>query len=89
MSKRYLQTFFKEKALPFAAWEIVSSSGTSHMIDSAVVIEAILHAPAEEQQKIAAIIREIDFKNGDVNHFLKHLAKGVVEGYEEQVESKK
>jgi hypothetical protein len=81
MSKRYLQVFFKEKDLPFQAWEIESSSGVVHMIDSEVVIEAVLNAPSEEQEKIAAIIRQIDFKNGDVNHFLKHLAKGLVEGY--------
>lgn len=82
MSKRYLQTFFKEKDLPFQAWEIESSSGVTHMIDSEVVIEAVLNAPPEEQEKISAILRQIDFRNGDVNHFLKHLAKGLVESYE-------
>lgn len=82
MSQRYLQTFFAEKDLPFQSWEILSSSGVPHMIDSEVVIEAIMNAPEDEQRKIADIIREIDFRNGDVNHFLKHLAKGLVENYD-------
>lgn len=82
MSKKYLQTFFKEKELPFQSWDLTDSRGLSHTIDTDVVKEAILNCSDEEQAKIAHIIRQIDFKNGDVNHFLKYLAQGLIERYE-------
>jgi len=79
MSKKYLETFFEEKNLPYVEWEIVGADGTPHFIDSDVVKEAILFSTSpEERRKIADIIRKIDFQNGDVNHFLHHLAKGLV-----------
>lgn len=82
MSKRYLEIFFKEKNLPHQSWELTSPNGTYHLIDSEVVIEAVLNAPPEEQTQIADIIRQIDFRNGDVNHFLRHLAQGLVNNYD-------
>lgn len=81
MSKQYLTTFFEEKQLPSASWELTSEDGTTHWIDSDVVIEHIMIAPSEEQKKIADVIRQIDFKNGDVNHFLKHLAQALVNNF--------
>jgi hypothetical protein len=80
MSKQYLETFFEEKNLPFESWEI-EADGVTHFIDSDVVVEAVLNCPTEEQKKIAEVIRQIDFKNGNVNDFLKHLAKGLVANY--------
>lgn len=77
-TREYLKTFFEEKQLPHQSWEIQDQNGTSHYIDSDVVIEALMNAPAQEQEQAANIIRKIDFMNGDVNHFLKHLATGLV-----------
>lgn len=80
MSKAYLRTFFEEKQLPFQAWEITADDGEIHFIDTDVVKETIFNAAAPAEIKtIADTIRRIDFANGDVNHFLKHLAKGMIE----------
>lgn len=81
MSKRYLKTFFEEKNLPTESWTLTSSKGVVHIIDTDVVKEHIFIAPVKEQEQIANVIRQIDFKNGDVNHFLKHLAQAIVENY--------
>lgn len=81
MSKQYLETFFEEKQLPEESWEIVAEDGTPHFIDTEVVKEAILNCGSQEQKKIADVIRKIDFQNGNVNDFLKHLAKGLVNNY--------
>jgi len=81
MSKQYLETFFEEKNLPFESWEVIAEDGTPHFIDSDVVVEAILNCPNHEQKKIADVIRRIDFANGNVNDFLKHLAKGLVANF--------
>jgi preprotein translocase subunit YajC len=76
----YLKTFFEEKGLTPQSWEIDDASGMTHYIDSDVVIEAIMGAPPNEQEGIANMIRKIDFANGDVNKYLEHLAKGLVNG---------
>lgn len=75
---KYLKTFFEEKDLPFQEWELVSEAGETHIISNEVVIEAVLNAPEHEQAGIADVIRKIDFQNGDVNHFLKHLAGALI-----------
>lgn len=77
---KYLETFFEEKKLPAASWELTANDGTSHFIGSDVVLEHIASASAAEQNKIANVIRRIDFANGDVNDFLKHLAGALING---------
>jgi hypothetical protein len=75
----YLHTFFAEKNLPFAQWEFTADNGDVHIISNEVVIETILTAtPRHEQKKIASVIRRIDFANGNVNHFLRHLAGALI-----------
>jgi hypothetical protein len=70
----YLSTFFDEKDLEPRTYEVKAADGTPNFIPSDVVIEAIHGAPAAEQEKIADVLRRIDFANGDVHHFLEHLA---------------
>ncbi len=77
---QYLKTFFTEKNLPLANWELQAENGTVHLISNEVVIESILAAGRDEQTQIANVIRKIDFQNGDVNHFLKHLAGALING---------
>lgn len=77
---KYLKTFFEEKQLPDASWELTSDDGTAHFIGNDVVLEHIASASVVEQNKIADVIRRIDFANGDVNDFLKHLAGALING---------
>ncbi|MBU1566853.1 MAG: hypothetical protein KJ630_14675 [Proteobacteria bacterium] len=81
----WFSTFLDEKNLPYVAWEIVDRAGNTHFIDCEAVIETIKNAPTEELKKIKNIIVQIDFRNGDVNHFFRHLAHGIVEQYQEEV----
>lgn len=75
---KYLKTFFDEKNLPLQDWELVDQDGVTHWISNEVVIEHIHAAPRHEQTAIANTIRKIDFMNGDVNHFLRHLAGALI-----------
>jgi len=59
----YLKTFFEEKNLPYAVWNIEDKNGTTHVIDNDVVIEAILNAPKNEQVAIANMLH---------NHLFHH-----------------
>ena len=77
----WFNTFIDEKDVPLAIWEIEATDGTVHMIDSDVVIEAIKGAPAHEQNGIKAVIVKIDFMNGNVNDYFRHLAQALVNNY--------
>lgn len=73
MTIKYIENFFDEKEIPEMIFEVEGSSGINY-IPNDVVIEHIKLAPTSEQQQIANVLRKIDFFNGDVNHFLQHLA---------------
>jgi len=78
MSKKYLQTYFKEKELPTKEWTIISDQREQNWIDSDVVIEYLLNAPKEIQRRAAGHLRIIDFHNGNVYDFLEFIAEGLV-----------
>lgn len=80
-TERYLRTFFEEKNLPHTSWDIVALDGTLHVISSEIVIEHIWTCNDREMTEVANVIRKIDFANGDINHFLSHLAHDIVENY--------
>ena len=70
----FFQTFFDEKDLVSKTYEVESPNGSVNLIPSEVVIERIKNTKGEEAKKIEAMLRKIDFMNGDVHHFLNHLA---------------
>jgi hypothetical protein len=72
---KYLEVFFEEKEIPSQLFELKDSLGTTHFIDTEAVIEIIKSTSVKEQRTIADMLRKIDFVNGDVNHYLKHLAQ--------------
>lgn len=77
-AQKFLERFFEEKVIPYKVFEIKQGAVT-HLIDNEAIIDLILNAPTHEQKQISDIIRRIDFANGDLNHFLEHLAKGFLE----------
>jgi len=68
-----LDVFFQEKNLPEVTWELKDNQGTTHIITNHVVIEFLLNNPSMGEQA-KPTLRKIDFLNGDVNDFLKHIA---------------
>jgi hypothetical protein len=77
----YLSTFFAEKDLGEQTYEATAPDGTLHLIPTGCVIEAIMRAPEGEQAQIVGVLRQIDFKNGNVHHFLNHLAGALAARY--------
>lgn len=73
----WFRTFIEEKDLPVVNWEI-EHDGNLHMIDNYDMVEIICELPSENQRQIKDKLVAIDFMNGDVNHFLKYLAKGYI-----------
>ena len=77
----YLYKFFKEKNIKDKTFEKVDSNGVIHNIPNAVVVEFIAQTSGGERKSIENTLRKIDFANGDVNHFLDHLAGAIAEMY--------
>jgi len=77
--KKMLQRYFKEKSLKNEEW-IIKKANIFGYIDSKTVQKIIVEElPEDQQQQIWYIIQQIDYHNGDVNHFLHHIANGLAE----------
>jgi hypothetical protein len=75
---RYLTAFFNEKAIDRdETFDVDSKNGTPNVMSYGVVIDTIKGAPINEQRGIADMLRKIDFRNGDVKDYLRHLAKAL------------
>jgi hypothetical protein len=74
----WFQTFFEEKDLAEQEWEIVHK-GQTHFIGTEFVKELLVKStPERELVQVRDMLVKIDFVNGDVNHFLKHLAESYI-----------
>ena len=73
----WLNTLIAEKGIDLEqGFEVEGASGTNHM-SYGIVVAAIKGAPKHEQAGIKTTIVKIDFHNGDVRHFLRHLAQAI------------
>ena len=70
----YLKKFFQKKNLPHTEWKFINN-GSIYTIDNQRVIRSILSASPAEQALIADSLRELVDQGGDVNVFLKQLAR--------------
>ena len=78
----YLKTFFAEKNLSERTYNLTSErDGAFHVIPSEMVIEMIHTTEGKERKFIEDTLRKIDFANGDVHHFLTHLAQQIANNY--------
>ncbi len=72
--KTWLNTFISEKEIDVEEIIEVEGSAGTNMIPVGCVLETIKNAPVHEQKEIKNIFVKIDFANGDILHFIKHLA---------------
>ncbi|NJN70892.1 MAG: hypothetical protein HC801_11890 [Nitrospira sp.] len=77
MPTKYLRDFFAEKDIPEKTFEVEGPEWGNNFIPNTVVVEHITLCKAEEAKQIEGVLRRIDFVNGDVNHFLAHLAQAL------------
>ena len=73
----FFNRYFNEKDLDNQVYEITTPNGTMNLSETDMVIAKIKTTQGEEAKKIEAIIRQIDCLNGDLHHFLKHLAQAM------------
>ena len=77
-SKTYLKNFFEEKGIDLDEYFTVEGpEWGENIMPYQVVVDAIFTTSEKEQDAIADTLRRIDFKNGDVRHYLRHLAQAL------------
>ena len=76
----WLGTFLNEKGTDLGTvFEIKTTDGwDTHIITAATVVDAAKSASPAEQETIKDTLVRIDFLNGDVLHYLRHLAECLV-----------
>jgi len=74
----WLRTFVEEKGLDREqVFEVQGPVWGLNSIPLGVVLEHIEIAPAHEQAAIKSMLVKIDFCNGDVTDYLRHLAQAI------------
>ena len=77
MMKEYLKALLNEKNIcEETSFEVDGNLGTN-FISVGVIVENIIATSKKEQKQIKTILTKIDFMNGDILHFFKHLAKAI------------
>lgn len=82
--REWFDTFCEEKGINdvYKVWDLQSPNGTWNHIDIEVVIEYVQNITDPAIQKtIKDNFVKIDFFNGDVYHFFKHMAQGIVNAH--------
>lgn len=74
---RWIDTFIEEKGIDTEYLLTVEGLLGKNYIPVGCVIEAMKEAPKNEQQAIKNMIIKIDFVNGDVIDFFRHLAEAI------------
>ena len=76
--EKWLETFVKEKNIDLEDIFTITKNDRTHIFDYNYIIETIKVAPAHEQNAIKNMLVKIDFVNGDVCHYFRHLANALV-----------
>lgn len=75
---KWLDTLIEEKGLgEFQTFEVNGPDGLANFIPLGCIVSAIKDAPGHEQTAIRNTLVKIDFANGDITHYFKHLAQAI------------
>lgn len=80
----WLDTFIEEKGIDLEQILEVKTEKNTHYFEVGNVIENIKATTPEEQEEIKKTIIKIDFYNGDVVDYFKHLAQALAQNFEQQ-----
>ena len=77
----WINTFIEEKGVNLEESFEVNTGQLYHLMNYGVVVEAIKAASSNEQAVIKDMLVRIDFRNGSVAHYLRHLGEGLARQY--------
>lgn len=74
---KWLDTFLSEKGIDGEQVLNVAGPSGANSIPVACLVDAIKQAPKNEQQGIKSMLVKIDFRNGNVLDYFRHLAQAI------------
>ncbi len=74
---KWLDTLIAEKGIDASAVFTVEGPTGANFMAYSVVLDAMKTAPFAEQKRLKAMLVRIDFVNGDVRRYLRHLAAAI------------
>lgn len=74
---KWLDTFLSEKGIDLDQPFTVDGKSGPNFMEVSHVVDAMKATSPAEQAKIKTTLVQIDFRNGDVMHFIKHLARAI------------
>ena len=75
---KWLDTFLSEKEIDLDEDFVIKGSCYENIFTYGAVVEQMKYnASAEEQAKMKAMLVKIDFQNGDVKRYIRHLAQAL------------
>lgn len=74
---QWLDTFIREKGIDLEQHLTVDGPSGENVIPIACLVQLMKQAPRHEQSGIKTMIVKIDFRNGDVVDYFRHLARAV------------
>lgn len=80
----WLDTFIDEKGILLDDTFELEKNGTLHIFEIGNIVENIKATSSEEQAEIKDMLVKIDFYNGDVIDYFKHLAQALIYNEQEQ-----
>lgn len=86
---KWLDTFIEEKGIDLQQIIEIKTENNTHYFEVGNIVDNIKATKPEEQAGIKDMIVKIDFHNGDVVDYFKHLAQALAENYEKQQEQSK
>jgi hypothetical protein len=75
--KNWLLTFIDEKQIDLEHTLTVEGKSGTNFIPVDCLVQAMIQAPANEQKGIKDMIVRIDFCNGNVLDYFRHLARAI------------
>jgi hypothetical protein len=75
----WLNTMIEEKGLENHLLDL-SELDVINGVPVRDIVDYLCQLPVSEQKKVKTILVKIDFQNGDICHFFKHIAKGIITG---------
>lgn len=76
--KDYLYKLLEEKGIDLDETFSITANGNLNIFEYGAIIDTILCTTIKEQQCIRNMLIKIDFHNGDIKHYLRHLAQALV-----------
>ena len=86
---KWLDTFIEEKGIDLEQVIEIKTESNTHYFEVGNIVENIKATTTEEQAQIKDMIVKIDFHNGDVVDYFRHLAQALVQNYEQEQQQEK